>query len=698
MAFDDTVWRMVPVEEKTGVLLLAVVGTLPVPVCELGTMETLLFGVLITIPLEIDVLGLRLVKLPIDGVDALDDAASVPEEAGPVELPGAELVVGDDVAGLLDGITPEELCGVPFEVEIELEADEGDDDIADALREFTVADLVTLPDEAGILLLEELIVPLEAGMLFLGVVTNGPLETGVLRGVLLLGVVTASLEAGVLLFEVVTTVPLDAGVLLLGVVTTDPLDTGVLLLRVVMVDPLDTGVLLLGVVTAPLEAGAPLFELVTTVSLDAGVLLLKVPLAVRVLLLGAVTTDPLDTGVLLLRVVTVDPLETGVLLLRVVAAVPLSELLAGVVDFDMTVAPELLAGVLDVALVTTVPLPELGKICVLDLRVVNAVPFSELVELGEIDLEEKAVALDSGEIDPRVMATVPLVELREFSVLDLGVLTAVPFEGTGVLDFGVVVTVPLGDTAALDFGVVTAVPPDETGVLGFGVVVPAPLEEMGVLSLGVVAAPLEETGVLNLGEVADPLEGMGVLNLGVVTADPVPDVGFWLALDVMSVPLETGVLLLMVATLPEPAELVYLELAGDPEDKDPRGVLGIGVLFFMLEAVPEFIFVVLTSTVPELVGLMLSFDTVLEPGMVLPLVVRAPEPVDNTIGEVDLGLVPVLESVLVDLEIEPLEGTDDGAVLPVEVGELLGTDDEMLLPVEACELCGTEDRLLLDGA
>ncbi len=497
MAFDDTVWRMVPVEEKTGVLLLAVVGTLPVPVCELGTMETLLFGVLITIPLEIDVLGLRLVKLPIDGVDALDDAASVPEEAGPVELPGAELVVGDDVAGLLDGITPEELCGVPFEVEIELEADEGDDDIADALREFAVADLVTLPDEAGILLLEELIVPLEAGMLLLGVVTNGPLETGVLRGVLLLGVVTA-----------------------------------------------------------PLEAGAPLFELVTPVPLDARVLLLKVPLAVRVLLLGVVRTDPLDTGVLLLRVVTADPLDTGVLLLRVVTVVPLPELLAGVVEFEMTGAPELLAWVLDVALVITVPLPELGEICVLDLRVVNAVPFSELVELGEIDLEEKAVALDSGEIDPRVMATVPLVELREFSVLDLGVLTAVPFEGTGVLDFGVVVTVPLGDTAALDFGVVTAVPPDETGVLGFGVVVPAPLEEMGVLSLGVVAAPLEETGVLNLGEVADPLEGMGVLNLGVVTADPVPDVGFWLALDVKNVPLETGVLLLMVATLPEPAELV----------------------------------------------------------------------------------------------------------------------------------------------
>lgn len=304
---------------------------------------------------------------------------------------------------------------------------------------------------------------------------------------------------------------------------------------------------------------------------------------------------------LLLGFVTSDVLDARVLLSGVVIIVPLLELLAGVVDFEMTAAPELLAAVPRLDVATTVTLPELGKVGVLDLGVVTAVPLPELEGTGEIDLEVTAVPLETWGVDLGVVTTVPLPEIEVTGVLDLEVMTAVP--------------------------------PEDTGVLDLGVVTADPLEETDVLDLGVVAA--------------NPLEEMGVLDFEVGTADPLPEMDFAVAFDVVSVPLEIGVLLLEVVTLSELAGLIDSELAEDPEYEELGEVLSIGVLFFVLvlSTVPELVFGVILGAVPELAGLVLLFDAMLETAVRLLAVVGAPEPVEDTIGEVDLAAVPVLESV-----------------------------------------------------
>lgn len=216
--FDRVVSGTIPVEKKTGVLLLIVVGTLPVPeldtrvlllavlrtlpvpkllvigvvllavvrilsvsVSELRMMGVLLFGVLTTVPLVIGLLCLGLVELTTDGVVALDDVESMPEDAGTVEVPTSELVVGDDVAVLFDVTIREELSAVASEIAVEPELDmlgeaEGVGEVSDTLGELIRVDLVTVPDEAGVLLLGVLAVPLEARVLLLGVVTTDPLD------------------------------------------------------------------------------------------------------------------------------------------------------------------------------------------------------------------------------------------------------------------------------------------------------------------------------------------------------------------------------------------------------------------------------------------------------------------------------------------------------------------------------------------
>ena len=218
---------------------------------------------------------------------------------------------------------------------------------------------------------------------------------------------------------------------------------------------------------------------------------------------------------------------------------------------------------------------------------------------------------------------------------------------------------------------------------------------------------------------------MGALDLGIVTADPFPVEETGAVFDVVRVLLETGVPLLEAETdltlaellvgvdlvrVPELTGLADLETIEDPEDE----VLGelIGTELFVvstilelvfevdtgtLELADELVFGVLAAAVPELVGLALLFGKVLDIGVLLFAVDWAPEPVEDTFGEVDLGPAPVLERVLADLEPVPLEGTDDSAVVPVKIAELFGTKDETLVPVERGELVGTENETLLEA-
>lgn len=224
------------------------------------------------------------------------------------------------------------------------------------------------------------------------------------------------------------------------------------------------------------------------------------------------------------------------------------------------------------------------------------------------------------------------------------------------------------------------------------------IEAIGVLDVGVMTAvALEDTSVLDSGVVtANPLEETGMLDFDVGAADPLPEVKFGVAFDVVSVPLRTGVLLLGIVTLPEPAGLVDFELLEEPEYEELGVVLSIGVmvLVLVLSTVPELVFGVLLGAVPELAGLVLLVGAMLGTGVILLAVFGAPEPFEDTTGEVDLEAVPVLGSVLVDLESEPLEGTDEGAVLRAEDGELFSIDDETLLPVEMGELLSIDEEPL----